>query len=133
MQNVADIFGLWPSDAEVARDIGVSYPTVSSWKQRGSIPAAYWRRVIRAAARRGYSKVTAELLVEVHAQDRAAFRGLAEEGTRYETDEERRDGEQASGPSGHFSRYKHLRRGDFKSADEIEDHIRALREEWSPR
>ncbi|HEY5379233.1 MAG TPA: YdaS family helix-turn-helix protein [Pseudolabrys sp.] len=34
---------------------------------------------------------------------------------------------------GHFSRHKYLRRDNFRSAEEIEDHIRALREEWSHR
>lgn len=34
---------------------------------------------------------------------------------------------------GHFSQYKHLRRDHFKSAEDVEQHIRALREEWSHR
>lgn len=34
---------------------------------------------------------------------------------------------------GHFSRYRHLRRDHFKSAEEIERHIAALREEWAHR
>jgi hypothetical protein len=35
--------------------------------------------------------------------------------------------------TGHFSRFKHLRKNRFKTAEEIEDHIRALRDEWSHR
>src|SRR6266478_2501519 len=61
MQNVADIFAAWPSDAEFGRDIGVPYPTVSAWKQRESIPAAYWWHIIRAAAQRGHPEITADL------------------------------------------------------------------------
>jgi DNA-binding transcriptional regulator YdaS (Cro superfamily) len=34
---------------------------------------------------------------------------------------------------GHFSRYRHLRRDRFKSAEDVEEYIRALREEWSHR
>jgi hypothetical protein len=35
--------------------------------------------------------------------------------------------------AGPFSRWRHLRRADFASADEIVAHIRALREEWDRR
>jgi DNA-binding transcriptional regulator YdaS (Cro superfamily) len=35
--------------------------------------------------------------------------------------------------SGHFSRFKHLRRAHFNSSEEIAGHIRALREEWDRR
>jgi hypothetical protein len=35
--------------------------------------------------------------------------------------------------AGHFSRFKHLRRDHFRSAAEIEAHIRKLRDEWSHR
>lgn len=34
---------------------------------------------------------------------------------------------------GHFTRFKNLRRAHFKSADEINEHIRALRDEWERR
>lgn len=34
---------------------------------------------------------------------------------------------------GHFTRFKHLRRDRYKSAEEIEEYIRALRDEWSHR
>ena len=70
MQTVSDIFALWRSDADLGRDIGLPYPTVAAWKQRGSIPAAYWRDLIRAAHRRGHVNVTADLLAELHARKR---------------------------------------------------------------
>jgi DNA-binding transcriptional regulator YdaS (Cro superfamily) len=37
------------------------------------------------------------------------------------------------GQQGHFSRFRHLRRDHFKSDEEIEQHIAALREEWAHR
>ncbi len=136
MQSVAEIFSLWGSDAEVARDIGISYPTVSSWKQRGSIPVAYWRPLIRAARRRGHPEVTADLLVDIHAGGAKPL-GFSEGEAPYTAPmpsakaEQQRPAEQSG--TGHFSRHKHVRRNNFKSGDEIEDHIRALREEWSLR
>jgi hypothetical protein len=35
--------------------------------------------------------------------------------------------------TGHFSRYRHLRRSNFASADEVSAHIDALRSEWERR
>jgi len=135
MQNVEDIFAAWPSDADLARDIGLSYPTVASWKQRGSIPVAYWRPLIQAARKRRHPEITADLLLELHARESRA--GFAEADTVYEGDTEaakKRDaGTDAPKRAGHFSRYKHVRRDHFKTGEEIEEHIRALREEWSHR
>lgn len=34
---------------------------------------------------------------------------------------------------GHFSRYRHIRREHFRSAEDVVRHIRALREEWAER
>lgn len=41
--------------------------------------------------------------------------------------------EPGSRNEGHFSRYKHIRRDHFKTGEDIERHIRALREEWADR
>ena len=138
MQRVADVFAIWPTDAGLAREIGAPYSTVSAWKQRGSIPVAYWRAIIDAAHRRGHPEITADLLVGLHAdlsgeqragffEDEVAYRA------RPETDGGRGVDQSGSCGKGHFSRYRHLRRDHFKTADEIEEHIRALREEWSHR
>jgi hypothetical protein len=139
MQNVVDVFGLWPSDAEFGRDVGVAYTTAASWKQRGSIPAAYWQQVTQAAKRRGHPEVTAELLSRLHARERVeAPSGFAEEGRAFMVSpatskvEERSD-RNADQSTGHFSRWKHLRRSHFASAGEIAAHVDALREEWARR
>ena len=138
MRNVEELCNLWPSDAELARDLGVPYPTVAAWKQRGSIPAPYWRQLVRAAKVRHLSQVTADLLADLHARKDAGASapGFAEEEapsfmpSTAVTDETNGSARRAAG---HFSRFKHLRRAHFRSAEEIEDHIRALREEWSHR
>lgn len=140
MQTIADVFALWPTDADIGRDIGMPYSTVAAWKQRGSIPVAYWRDLIRAAQRRHLRQVTADVLVDLHARDRERVLagGFAEqEPPPYGIDRAARGG-LADGPSetlgtGHFSQFKHLRRNHFGTAEEIEDHICALREEWSHR
>jgi hypothetical protein len=78
MQRVADILPAWPSGAELARDIGIRCPTVSTGK---SIPAAYWRQIISAAAQRRYREITADLLARVHARRATTVRsGFTEEG-----------------------------------------------------
>jgi len=37
------------------------------------------------------------------------------------------------GATGHFSRFRHLRRAHFPAADEINAHVDALRDEWERR
>lgn len=55
------IFTLWPSIAELARDLGKPYPTVASWYQRGSIPARFDLSLVRAARARGHD-LTLEMI-----------------------------------------------------------------------
>lgn len=140
MQNVADIFAAWPSDAELGRDIGVPYPTISAWKQRASIPAAYWWHIVRAAAQRGRPEITAELLAQLHARKANNGRpsGLADEAGHSTFTGPPVTAMVESQPNitttaAHFSRWKHLRRANFASPGEIGSHIDALREEWDRR
>jgi len=139
MHNVVDVFAAWPSDAEFGRDIGVPYPTISAWKQRASIPAAYWWRIIGAARQRGHREITADLLARLHARkaDNGFPSGFAEEGEpsaiaehQASKIEDRANGNLAAG---HFSRWQHLRRANFAAPGEIAAHISALREEWDRR
>ena len=32
-----------------------------------------------------------------------------------------------------FSKYEHIRRANFHSLEEVNDHVRSLRDEWDPR
>jgi len=52
MQVIGDIFGLWDSLANMARELGIEYQTVAKWSQRGRIPPESWPAVIEAAKRR---------------------------------------------------------------------------------
>ena len=128
MHSVVEIFALWPADAELGRDIGVPYPTVSAWKQRGSIPAAYWRDVVGAARRRGHLEITADLLAELHSRKPAGDAAGASAG---EGDMPAARPGQAE--CGHFSQWKHLRRGHYALREQIAAHVGALREEWDRR
>jgi hypothetical protein len=132
MRNAAEICNLWPSDAELARDIDVPYSTVAAWKQRGSIPASYWRDLVLAAKARRIGGVTADVLADLHARTIPASNngGFDERETPPFVPTLRRDPEE---DTGHFSRFRHLQRSTFASSEEIVEHIRALREEWDRR
>jgi hypothetical protein len=144
MQNVADIYTAWPSDAELARDLAVPYPTISAWKQRGSIPAAYWWDITSAARGRGHPEITADLLARLHARkpvsetpaNNGEASGLEEQPMNHYSatapDETQNVGNGVA-KAGHFSRFKHVRRENFASAEEITEHISALRDEWERR
>jgi len=132
MQKVPDIFKAWPSLAEFARDLGVPYQTAAAWKSRGSVSSEYWLAIVNAARRRGHFEITTDLLARLHARESIPIEpaGFAEARTGMST---RGEAEGAKNGTGHFTRFKHLRRDRYKSAEEIEEYIRALRDEWSHR
>lgn len=55
MNELSDVFGIWPSLAQMARDIGKDYQTVAKWAQRNRIPPESWDLVIVAASRKEIS------------------------------------------------------------------------------
>lgn len=131
MKSIDRILSLWPSIADLGRDLGVPYPTVAAWKQRDSIPVAYWRALIDAARSRGLREITSELLVELHdphAEEEAG--GFAEPAA---TEGDLTTPARAIADSGQFSRWKALRRSHFATAEEIVEHVQALRSEWDRR
>jgi hypothetical protein len=72
MSTVHEIFALWPSASELARDLGLkreSHATVM--KHRGSIPVDYWPALVSAAKKRRIKGVTYEVLVAAHARPSA--------------------------------------------------------------
>lgn len=132
MKSIEAILALWPSMAELGRDLGVPYATVAAWKQRGSIPVAHWRGLTDAARSRGLRDVTSELLVELHdPQGEQVGRELREPATAasYDAQQPR----ESSAEMGQFSRWKRLRRTHFTTLGEIVDHVSALRSEWDRR
>ncbi len=60
------IFAKWPSLAALASDLQKPYPTVASWKQRGSIPAEFDVKLVECAAARG-EKLTYEEIARARA------------------------------------------------------------------
>jgi hypothetical protein len=63
----ADVIALWPSAADLSRDMhGVKEVTVRAWKKRG-IPAEYWPEIVALAQGRGFAAVTLELLASLAA------------------------------------------------------------------
>jgi hypothetical protein len=135
MANIADIIRLWPRPIDLARELAVGPSRITDWKNRNAIPVAYWQSILQPVHRRGHPEVTAELLVELHAREPAAVpQGLGEEekpGWRKRA--RRPEGDAEREATGHFSRFKHLRRANFASAEEITANISALRDEWEPR
>lgn len=131
ISSVADIFSVLGGNAEVARGLGVRASTASEMKRRGRIPAEYWRALIRMAKAKGIAEIDAEKLVRLHAREEA----MEADGSGSESLETSRQVGAGSTEmdGGHFSRFKALRRSHFSSPEEIQAHIRALRNEWERR
>ena len=70
-ESFAAIINLWPSAEEMAADLGEKGVTVRQWRNRGSIPSDRWLAVAAAAANRGFSSVTLELLAGLAAKQAA--------------------------------------------------------------
>ena len=90
--------------------------------------------------RRGHSEITADVLARLHSRKPNNGRpsGFAEDGARLPitgagTTPQIEYVPPEGTATGHFSRWKHLRRADFASREEISAHIDALREEWDRR
>lgn len=54
MLTFADVIALWGKATILASDIGENPVTVRAWRNRNSIPADKWRKIISAAERRGF-------------------------------------------------------------------------------
>ncbi|MEA1674077.1 hypothetical protein [Nitrospirillum sp. BR 11163] len=66
----ADIISMWPSMADLARDIRASHGAVRVMKVRGRIPDEYWQDLVAGASRRGIDGVTLERLAGLAAEKR---------------------------------------------------------------
>jgi hypothetical protein len=64
MQSFSELLVLWPSLAEVARELTVPYDTVISWKRRKSVPYEYWPALVASAARFEIRGITMERLAD---------------------------------------------------------------------
>ncbi len=61
MKTARDILDLWPTRAEVARDIGYPDVTVRAWGNRNRIASAADVALVNAAKRRGFDLTFEEL------------------------------------------------------------------------
>lgn len=68
MNTLDDLFGLWPTVSDLARDIGRPVQTVSSWKSRKSIPGSEFVAITNAAGKRGFDAVTVEAVANLCAR-----------------------------------------------------------------
>jgi DNA-binding transcriptional regulator YdaS (Cro superfamily) len=112
--------------AALAAAIGVRQSHISFWlhKSKTGIPAERVGDIEKVTGVARY-ELRPDLFAPPPNQTGPAF---AEEGTPLDASVP------TSRPRGdHFSRFKHLRRANFRSQDEIADHVRALREEWDRR
>ncbi len=74
LETIDDLIGLWPSDADFGRDIGVKPSHVGVMKLRRKIASDHWPAIRDAAARRhdedpskGFDRVNGDLLLDIHA------------------------------------------------------------------
>lgn len=72
MHTFGDVIGLWPSVKEFAGDIGITPLLARQMRNRDSISAKYWQRIIDAADERDIPGVTYEALAALAARRRAA-------------------------------------------------------------
>lgn len=72
MKTLDDLFGLWPTVSDLARDIGRPVQTVASWKARKSIPGSEFLAITDAANKRGIDGVTVEAVARLCSRDGVA-------------------------------------------------------------
>jgi hypothetical protein len=71
MNTFDDLFEKCGGPAQVGRMIGVPTEHATAMKRRGSIPAAYWPKLISSAAEGGIEGISYEALARLAAQRRA--------------------------------------------------------------
>lgn len=62
VQDIHDIFAIWPSISAMAEDLNEKHDTVFRWKLRRRIPEHVWPSVIEKAAKRERLVTAAQLL-----------------------------------------------------------------------
>jgi hypothetical protein len=127
MRTVKDIMSIWPTIADMHRDLDISQQTLYSMRRRNSIKQQYWPILIEAARRRGHHEVSAELLMQLHKE--ALDAGSAQEINRNE-DEFLKENIFEISVQPHFSRFRPQREARFATMSQINEHIAALRDEW---
>ena len=72
ISSIRDLVNLWPTRADLAKDVNLAFPTlgvttaqVHKWAEKGSIPSKYHFPVLQAGRQRGFD-VSADLIVMLH-------------------------------------------------------------------
>ena len=68
---IKDLIARWPTRREFAEEVGADLAAVHKWAQVGRIPSGRQHHVVRAARMRGFSDITPEWMLAVHAQPEA--------------------------------------------------------------
>lgn len=71
MKSFADVIALWPSAEALAADLSLRGVTVRQWRNRNSIPAAYWGEIVAAAEARGATGLSLDVLAKIAAAAKA--------------------------------------------------------------
>jgi hypothetical protein len=68
MRTIDEIFKAFDGPAELARVIGKRTEHATAMRRRGSIPVAYWPRIVNEAQTRGIDGLNYDALVAIHAE-----------------------------------------------------------------
>jgi hypothetical protein len=72
-KTVAEVMNLWPSDGDLAADIGHRIRLVQLWRHRQAIPLDVWPAMLASAQRRGLG-LTADILLTATLESRGTRR-----------------------------------------------------------
>jgi hypothetical protein len=61
LTSIDQVFDLWSTQVEMARDVGVQWQACAKWSQRKRIPPEAWDAVIAAVKRKGRRLSPAQL------------------------------------------------------------------------
>jgi len=68
MDEITDFKSLvsrWPSDAALARRMGVKANTVFGWRERNNIPEVRWSKLLSVARDCGFTDISLPLLMKI--------------------------------------------------------------------
>ena len=68
MDEFVEIIKRWPSNATIARDLGIRDDMVSKWKLRNYIPPEYWAELLLSAPKHGIYLSGDELIAAARRQ-----------------------------------------------------------------
>jgi len=67
MDTFTDIIAEWETLEAFRASVGVPYQRARKWRDRDSIPPAYWPKVVSACRKKGLKGVTSDVLSRMYA------------------------------------------------------------------